>query len=192
MSYHFIKFWLLLHDRDRDNLLCPGYGFVPRILNFAQDEPSWTESTVHNHSTHLDPLESDGGILDAMRGVKAFCSGDVGIDHPLPEVMQRRTEALFQQFLLILTLPRGSQTQARGKEAHRFIRKGKSKKGGWGLKWVRAGGLIAQGAQTSVSMTGSLRGRVWGSESENAAEPAHTRIHWHICTQIHTYTHECG
>lgn len=66
------------------------------------------QSTVHNHSTHLDPLESDGSILDAMRGVKAFGSRDVGIDHPLPEVMQRRTEALFQQLLLILTFPGGS------------------------------------------------------------------------------------
>lgn len=48
-------------------------------------------------------------------------------------------------------------------------------KGGRGLKWASAGGLIAQGEQTSVSMTGSLRGRVWKSESENAAQPAHTK-----------------
>lgn len=58
---------------------------------------------------HLDPLESDGGILDAVRGVKAFGGRDVGIDHPLPEVVQRRTEALFQQLLLILAFPGGSQ-----------------------------------------------------------------------------------
>jgi len=54
-----------------------------------------------------------------MRGGKAFCGGDVGIDHPLPEVMQRRTEALFQQFLLILTFPGGSQAQTREKDAQR-------------------------------------------------------------------------
>lgn len=54
------------------------------------------------------------------------------------------------------------------------------------------GGVIAQGEQTSVSMTGSLRGRVWESGSENAAEPAHTRIQWHICTaHRYTLTHEC-
>lgn len=42
---------------------------------------------------------------------------------------------------------------------------------------MSVGGPIAQGEQTSVSMTGSLRGRVWVSESENAAEPTHTKIH---------------
>lgn len=59
---------------------------------------------------------------------------------------------------------------------HTYIRKRKAKKGD-GVKLCACGGLIARGVQTSVSMTGSLRGRLWVSKSENAAERMHTRIH---------------
>ncbi len=50
---------------------------------------------------------------------------------------------------------------------------------------MSVGGPITQGVQTSVSLTGSLRGRFRVSESENAAEPATQK---YTSMSAHRYT----
>lgn len=67
--------------------------------------------------SYLDPLQTSGGLSNALWHIKAFGGADFGVDQPLLEVSQGCTEPLLQQALLILTLPGCTKAEAtEGKE----------------------------------------------------------------------------
>ena len=65
--------------------------------------------------SHLDPLQSSGGLCDALRHVKALGGADLGVDQPLLEVPESGTEPLLQQTLFVLAFPGRPQTQTGGR-----------------------------------------------------------------------------
>lgn len=63
---------------------------------------------------YLYSLQRGRGLGDTLWHIEAFGGADFGVDQPLLEVSQRRTEPLLQQALLVLTLPGCAEAETGG------------------------------------------------------------------------------
>ncbi len=141
MGYHFIKFWLLLHDRNRDNLLWPGYGYVPGILKFAQLEWALLDrvlsTTIPLTWIRWRAMEASWMLWGESKHLAVEMLALTIHCRKSCREERKRCSSSFSLFWH----SREARRLRLGRKMHRAVlEKERVKKGGWGLKWVSVGG----------------------------------------------------